>query len=239
MSSIIQVRNLNFGYTSELILKNVNFDIDVGDFVCITGANGCGKSTLLKLLLNIVSPQNGSILIGGQPTKFNNHATKKISYVPQKSTYFNHDFPATVNEIVDLGIGPYFSKIFHKKDVRQKKIDDALSKVGMLNFKDKKIGRLSGGQQQRVIIAKALVSNPQILFLDEPTVGIDNCAVNSICCLLGELNTKYKITILMVTHDVLSIVYHASKIMSFDGVGNVKISKPDDSLLNSLHNEIK
>lgn len=209
--SILEIENLCFNYPDKSILDKITFTINKGDFVCIIGTNGTGKSTLLKLILNILKPSGGTIKIFGESsTKFKSFS--KISYVSQKATSFNLSFPATVEEIVLLGL--YSKKGFFKfTNNNDKELAlNALKRVGMEKFAKHSIGQLSGGQQQRIFIAKALINNPEIIFLDEPTVGIDIKAVDSICCLLGELN-KSGITIVMVTHDISSILYHSNKVL--------------------------
>jgi zinc transport system ATP-binding protein len=203
--------------------------VDKGDFLCVVGTNGTGKSTLLKLILNRLTPVEGEIkLFGELSQKFRDY--KKLAYVSQKATDFNADFPATVEEIVSLGLYSRrgLFKPYSKQD--REKVRDALERVGMYDYHKKLIGQLSGGQQQRVFIAKALVSDPEIIFLDEPTVGIDIKAVDSICCLLGELNSA-GITIVMVTHDISSILYHSNKVLvlSEDGSGEIMSSKDFNS----------
>lgn len=208
---VLEVKDLSFSYPDKSILHRLSFDVESGDFLCVVGTNGTGKSTLLKLILNILQPTEGEIhLLGETPDKFKSY--DKIAYVSQKATSFNRDFPATVEEIVTLGL--YSQKGLFKKYGKEdkEKVASALKRVGMYDYKNRKIGHLSGGQQQRVFIAKALVSSPEIIFLDEPTVGIDIKAVDSICCLLGELN-KSGITIVMVTHDISSILYHSNKVL--------------------------
>lgn len=225
----LEIKDLSFSYPDKSILHRLSFDLDKGDFLCVVGTNGTGKSTLLKLILNRLTPTEGSIKILGQYNqKFNDYGL--IAYVSQKATSFNRDFPATVEEIVRLGLYPrkrLFS-LYNKAD--KELVHNALKRVGMLDYKDKKIGLLSGGQQQRVFIAKALVSDPEIIFLDEPTVGIDVKAVDSICCLLGDLN-KSGITIVMVTHDISSILYHSNKVLMLneDGHGCVMDSNEFNS----------
>lgn len=209
------MKNLDFNYMNSPLIKNANFYVNEGEFVCIVGSNGVGKSTLLKLLLNILKPQSGTININGKSTNKNNH--NKISYISQKATHFNQDFPATVKEIINLGL--YGIKLSSKS--RDKKIEEALTKVNMLNYKNKMIGKLSGGQQQRVFIAKALVSNPNILFLDEPITGIDTNTADSICLLLDKLNKNFKITIIMVTHHYHLLKTHATKLITINDEGNV------------------
>ena len=236
---VLEVKDLSFSYPDKSILHRLSFDVESGDFLCVVGTNGTGKSTLLKLILNILQPTEGEIhLLGETPYKFKSYS--KIAYVSQKATSFNRDFPATVEEIVTLGL--YSQKGFLKKYDKEdkKKVASALKRVGMYDYKDRKIGHLSGGQQQRVFIAKALVFSPEIIFLDEPTVGIDIKAVDSICCLLGELN-KSGITIVMVTHDISSILYHSNKVLvlSEDGEGEIMLADEFNShtILNHLNHK--
>ena len=210
-NKVLEVKDLSFSYPDKSILHRLSFDVDAGDFMCIVGTNGTGKSTLLKLILNQLSPLEGEIkLLGTNSEKYKDFAS--IAYVSQKATNINRDFPATVEEVVSLGL--YSKKGLFKRNTKEDKklIDSALERVGMLDYKHRQIGYLSGGQQQRVFIAKALISNPRIIFLDEPTTGIDIRAVDSICCLLGDLNKNSGITIVMVTHDISSIIYHSNKI---------------------------
>lgn len=211
-NKVLEVKDLSFSYPDKSILHRLSFDVDAGDFMCIVGTNGTGKSTLLKLILNQLSPLEGEIkLLGTNSEKYKDFAS--IAYVSQKATNINRDFPATVEEVVSLGL--YSKKGLFKRNTKEDKklIDSALERVGMLDYKHRQIGYLSGGQQQRVFIAKALISNPRIIFLDEPTTGIDIRAVDSICCLLGDLNKNSGITIVMVTHDISSIIYHSIKIL--------------------------
>ena len=237
----IRDRDLSFSYPDKSILHRLSFDVDAGDFMCIVGTNGTGKSTLLKLILNQLSPLEGEIkLLGTNSEKYKDFAS--IAYVSQKATNINRDFPATVEEVVSLGL--YSKKGLFKRNTKEDKklIDSALERVGMLDYKHRQIGYLSGGQQQRVFIAKALISDPRIIFLDEPTTGIDIRAVDSICCLLGDLNKNSGITIVMVTHDISSIIYHSNKILvlSEDGSGEVMTSEEfnSQSMLTHVHHHL-
>ncbi len=215
--NLIQVRNLSYSYYDAKTLEDISFDILKGEFVCIIGSNGTGKSTLLKLLLGIIPLQEGEILYLGEKT--NEFKKLGISYVSQRATAFNQSFPATVSEVVSLGL------LGFRKD--SKEIKAALEKVGMLESANKLIGNLSGGQQQRVLIAKALVSRPRIIFLDEPTTGIDHHAAGALCCLLAELNEKEQLTVVMVTHDFSLTKSHATKILKLGKNGKLKILNPD------------
>ena len=240
-NKVLEVKDLSFSYPDKSLLHRLSFDVDAGDFMCIVGTNGTGKSTLLKLILNQLSPLEGEIkLLGTNSEKYKDFAS--IAYVSQKATNINRDFPATVEEVVSLGL--YSKKGLFKRNTKEDKklIDSALERVGMLDYKHRQIGYLSGGQQQRVFIAKALISNPRIIFLDEPTTGIDIRAVDSICCLLGDLNKNSGITIVMVTHDISSIIYHSNKILvlSEDGSGEVMTSEEfnSQSMLAHVHHHL-
>ena len=240
-NKVLEVKDLSFSYPDKSILHRLSFDVDAGDFMCIVGTNGTGKSTLLKLILNQLSPLEGEIkLLGTNSEKYKDFAS--IAYVSQKATNINRDFPATVEEVVSLGL--YSKKGLFKRNTKEDKklIESALERVGMLDYKHRQIGYLSGGQQQRVFIAKALISNPRIIFLDEPTTGIDIRAVDSICCLLGDLNKNSGITIVMVTHDISSIIYHSNKILvlSEDGSGEVMTSEEfnSQSMLAHVHHHL-
>ncbi len=240
-NKVLEVKDLSFSYPDKSILHRLNFDVYAGDFLCIVGTNGTGKSTLLKLILNQLSPLEGEIkLLGTNSEKYKDFAS--IAYVSQKATNINRDFPATVEEVVSLGL--YSKKGLFKRNTKEDKklINSVLERVGMLDYKNRQIGYLSGGQQQRVFIAKALISNPKIIFLDEPTTGIDIRAVDSICCLLGDLNKNSGITIVMVTHDISSIIYHSNKILvlSEDGSGEVMTSEEfnSQSILTHVHHHL-
>lgn len=218
---IIKVDNVTFAYGGKEIFSGLSFKAQRGDFLCITGINGTGKTTLLKLLLKSLKPSKGEILID-----YNNN---KIAYVPQKAVSFNQAFPATVEEIVSLGAYP----VKDRTEVL-KKVDWALENVKLSDCKKNLVGRLSGGQQQRVFIAKALAGSPDILILDEPTTGIDNDSLGDICCLIADINTNLNITVLMVTHDVSSIINHANKVLHF-GYNNISLLTSDEFRKNIFH----
>ena len=166
---------------------------------------------MVKLILRILHAKSGKIKIFDKYVDdFNDWG--RIGYVSQNTNSFNAAFPATVEEIVcanlfsRVGIFKRF-KYSHKQEVY-----DALKIVGLENEKDKLIGSLSGGQKQRVFIARALVGKPDMILLDEPTVGIDAKAEDAIYCLLAKLNKDFGITVVMVTHDICAITVHANKL---------------------------
>lgn len=206
MEEVIDIRNVSVYYGSIPALKDVNLKVDRGDFLGIIGPNGGGKSTLLKVLLGLIKPDSGDVRIFGEkPPK----ARKHIGYVPQKSAY-RPDFPANVREVVLMGrLGKHrILKNYTREDLEA--VDNALRKVKMLDFKDRQISELSGGQRQRVFIARALVSEPEILLLDEPVAGIDAMMQKEFYEILAGL--KSKITIIMVSHDLSAVSTYVDKI---------------------------
>ncbi|MFA5479926.1 MAG: ABC transporter ATP-binding protein [Candidatus Muiribacteriota bacterium] len=200
MDTIIKIENLNFGYNNSLVLENINLILKKNDFLAIIGPNGGGKTTLLKLIMGLLKPVSGKIeLLGQEPVI----TRKKIGYVPQHTTN-DEFFPITVEDIVKMGITN--SKTLKENSA---KILDIMDFLDVLKLKNKKIGELSGGQKQRVLIARALVFEPEILILDEPTASIDNEGQHLIYNYLKKLN-KDK-TIIIVSHDLNLILSYAKQ----------------------------
>ncbi len=216
--NIISVKNLKFAYGEEQVFSNVNFNISRGDFVSIIGSNGAGKSTLIKLLLGELSPTGGEITLLGQNMK-NFDKWTKIGYISQSGLSYQRYFPASAEEVVRANL---YSKIglfrFPKKEHNQR-TRDALAMVGMQEYSKSLIGSMSGGQRQKILLARALVSNPEVMILDEPTTGVDEKSSNSFYNLLAELNRDKRLTILMITHDIKSTHQFVTKTMLLeDGV---------------------
>lgn len=201
---IIEIKGVTYRYERDVVLDDINLSIPEGSFTAIVGPNGSGKSTLLKLILGLLKLQKGQITIFGEDiNRFK--GWENIGYVSQKANSFNTGFPATVFEVVASGLTKKLGLFrFMKKDDKDKVLQ-ALEAVGMDHFKIRNIGELSGGQQQRVFIARALVSSPQLLILDEPTVGVDAHNVNAFYQMLEDLNKNRHITLLLVTHDIGTI----------------------------------
>jgi len=208
----IEVKNLSFGYADVLLMDSVSFCVNKGDFAAVIGSNGTGKSTMIKLLLGLLTPLGGEIhLMGEELSSF--HRFSKIGYVPQNSGSSAGSFPATAEEIV---LSSLYSQIGFLKipNRRHKKmVMEALESVGMRQHARSLISELSGGQQQRVMLARVLVNDPEILLLDEPTVGIDAGAVASLMEILHKLNIGKKVTILMVTHDLSHVSPYLNRVL--------------------------
>ncbi|GGN61779.1 metal ABC transporter ATP-binding protein [Oceanobacillus indicireducens] len=209
---IITMHNVSFSYQNKPILDGINFELPKGKFMGLVGPNGGGKTTLVKLILGLLKPDEGNVTLFGIPLeKFQER--NKIGFVSQKANSFNTGFPATVFEVVSTGLTAklgYFT-FFNKQD--KQNILRALELVDMSGFANENIGKLSGGQQQRVFIARALVSEPELLILDEPTVGVDQENVKRFYELLHKLNEEQEITILLVTHDTEIMTEYATDVV--------------------------
>jgi zinc transport system ATP-binding protein len=203
LHEVIKVDNVTYRYNTDLVLENISFKADQGDLLGIIGPNGAGKTTLFCLILGLLEGYQGKITLFNQDIRNNRRALKRIGYIQQKKN-IHQGFPATVEEIVSLGA-------LNRKP-NNDAIIFALKIVGLLEQKDRRIGELSGGQQQRVLIAKALVNEPQLLILDEPTTGIDLETQDKFYSLLRKLNSENNITIILASHDLDAINKLANKI---------------------------
>ncbi len=212
MEKLISIKNVSFSYGSRPVLENINLDIYRGDYMGIVGPNGSGKSTLLKLILGILKPAKGSIKVFGKSVDIFNR-WERVGYVRQKASFFNLGFPATVEEVISANI--HSGKGLFNTSVKRcrERVYEVLSHVNMEEYGGRLIGNLSGGQQQRVFIARALVNSPEVLFLDEPTVGIDLDSQREFYCLLEKLNVNMRITIVMVSHDIGVIAQKVNRIV--------------------------
>jgi len=202
--NVIEIQDLFFQYDRQTVLEDINLTVPKGAFLGLVGPNGSGKSTLIKCVLGLQRPQQGTIrLFGHDIQKFKEW--NKIGFVSQKANSFNTGFPATVFEVVSTGLTSKLGLFRFMKAEHKEKVMKALEAVGMDEFARRNIGELSGGQQQRVFIARALVSEPELLILDEPTVGVDAQNVQNFYTLLETLNKEHGITLLLVTHDTGTI----------------------------------
>lgn len=206
--NVVEVKNLTFGYEDGMLFEDVSFEVAEGDFAAIVGDNGVGKSTMIKLLLGLIKPNQGEIKILGQEVSSIKDFTA-VGYVPQNSGALASSFPASVEEIIKYSV--HNTKL--SKKARGELVDSALIAVGLNEMKHKLMRELSGGQQQRVMLARVLINEPQLLILDEPTVGIDGESVDRLLEILHNLNLEKKVTILMVTHDLQSVAPYINKVL--------------------------
>jgi zinc transport system ATP-binding protein len=196
---IVSVRNLTFGYGSEVVLDRVDLEIQPRDFLAIIGPNGGGKTTLLKVMLGLLRPWSGEVVYrlpsGGDPRG-------RLGYVPQFST-FDKDFPLRVSDMVLLGRlgGRGLLRPWSRQD--RAAADQAIERLGLAGVAGAHVAEISGGQLQRALIARALVADPEVLFLDEPTAAIDAESRETLRALLADLNRR--IPVVVITHDVTAI----------------------------------
>jgi zinc transport system ATP-binding protein len=203
---IVSLQNIRVSYGDVPALEDVTLSIFQHDFLGIIGPNGGGKSTLLKVLLGLVKPDSGNARIFGKPPE---QARSRIGYVSQRP-FFDRDFPASVRDVVMMGryVRAGLCRRYSRAD--RYAAEKALERVGMRGYDDKQIGHLSGGQQQRVFVARALVAEPELLLLDEPTASIDSTMQTEFYELLDEL--KKSLTIVMVSHDIGAVSVYVDKI---------------------------
>lgn len=214
MDKIVEVEGLSFSYDDELILEDIDLEIFNEDFIAFIGPNGSGKSTLMELILGVLKTDSGQIKLFGQSVR-NFAQWTRVGYLAQEVRGFNNSFPATVKEIIAANLYKEMGPFKVLTSDLEAKIEKNLKLVGMLDYKDHQIGNLSGGQKQKVFIARTLVTNPDIIFLDEPLVGVDTESQQEFYDLLAELNTQLQITIVMISHDVHVISDQANKIACF------------------------
>ncbi len=203
--SIIEVSGVTFSYNGKQeALSHITLGIHRGDYIGLIGPNGGGKTTLLKVMLGLLVPDVGSVRLFGEDIK-NFKRWDKIGYVPQKATSFDINFPVTAREVVLMGrYGK--RKLFRRITNEDRRLtEEALRQVDMTAFADRLIGDLSGGQQQRVFIARALVSESEVIFMDEPMTGVDRNAEDEFYDLFRRLNRNLDITLVLVSHDIARI----------------------------------
>lgn len=218
----LEINNVNFSYSKEPVLKNINLELNMGDFAVLTGENGSGKSTLLKLILKELKPDSGSIKMLGLDDRI---PGGKIGYVAQNGTYGNENFPATVEEIVLANLYMQIGRFRFPKARHRHLVNQVLDKLNMGEHKKTMISELSGGMQQRIMLARALVTNPEILILDEPTNGIDSKSVEQLYTILEELHKEQNLTILMVTHSSLKEIKSLTKIFKLSDCNLVQLKE--------------
>ena len=208
----IELENVSFSYGVAPVLENLSFSVKKGEYLGIIGPNGGGKTTLIKIILGLLHPSSGVVKLFG----IDHHDFKekyRIGYVPQRATQDIKEFPATVFEVVRSGRIPrlgFFSR-YSKKDLEG--VERAMEIAGVSWYRNMLVGNLSGGERQRVFIARALASEPDIIVLDEPTVGVDIGAQKTFYEFLASLNRDHKLTIIFISHDIDVISKEATTVL--------------------------
>ncbi|MFC4077202.1 metal ABC transporter ATP-binding protein [Salinithrix halophila] len=211
MDNMLELKELHFSYENQPVLEGVNLTLKRGEFLGLVGPNGSGKSTLIKLALGSLSPDSGEVRLFGEPLR-RFRSWSRIGYVSQKANSFNLGFPATVREVVASGLSGKLGLFRRMKRIHWEAVDRAIEQVDLSGFARRNIGKLSGGQQQRAFIARALVSDPDLLILDEPTVGVDARAAERFYRLLADLHRRQGLSLLLVTHDIGAITTYVDRI---------------------------
>lgn len=199
-------KNLVLGYDKHVVLSNVNFSVDQGEYLCIIGENGSGKTTLMKTILGLIPPISGTVEYGDGLNKM------EIGYLPQQ-TEAQKDFPASVKEVVMSGfVGKMGKRPFYTKGQRLI-CEENLEKMRIANLRNRCYRELSGGQQQRVLLARALCATEKMILMDEPVSGLDPKATEEMYQLIYELNRQNQISVIMISHDINAAVKYGDKIL--------------------------
>jgi zinc transport system ATP-binding protein len=210
MRPYVELDDVAFSYGEVRVLEGINLTVEPGDFLGIIGPNGSGKTTLLRIMLGLLEPTRGTArLFGHPPSSFRQWG--RLGYVPQKAM-LDPALPATVHEVVATGLVPTLGLFGRISGRQRQRIAEVLGHVGMDAHAAARIGALSTGQQQRVLIARALVSNPELLILDEPTGGVDPEAQTSFYALLQHLNRERDVTLILVSHDIGVVAKEVTKL---------------------------
>ncbi|MDR3279665.1 MAG: metal ABC transporter ATP-binding protein [Synergistaceae bacterium] len=193
--ALISCEGVSMAYGGHVVLTGINFNVEMGNYICVVGENGSGKSTLAKGLLRLMPPASGRITYG------DGLVSNRVGYIPQRSPA-GADFPAGVYEVVISGcLARRGFMPFYSKNDRQNAIYN-MKRLDIESLKDKCFGELSGGQQQRVLLARALCSAGSLLILDEPTAGLDPMAAQDFYDIIDELHSRGDMAIVMISHDV-------------------------------------
>jgi zinc transport system ATP-binding protein len=209
---ILEIRDLSVKYQNGVsALENINLDICESDLIALIGPNGAGKSTLLKVILGLIKPTSGSIKLFGCTDLGKN--LKSVGYVPQTALVRDQNSPFTVNETVMMGRTPVAGLLHGLGKSDRQKVDEVLKLFGIYELKERKIGQLSGGQSQRVFLAKAMVAEPKLLLLDEPTSGVDMASKKEFYNILERLNKERQIAVILSSHDVGVVTKIANRVL--------------------------
>lgn len=207
----IEVEDVSFSYNGNPVLEDISFTVEEGEYLGIIGPNGGGKTTLFKLILGLIKPQKGEVRIFGEPLS---SFRKKhlIGYVPQRSIS-DYYFPATIEEVVKSGRTARLGLFRRPSKEDNQAMERVMEITDVAKLRGRLIGQVSGGERQRVFIARALASDPKILILDEPDVGVDVTAQEKFYSFLEDLNSTLGITILLISHDIDVVAHQAKSIL--------------------------
>ncbi|WDV44409.1 ABC transporter ATP-binding protein [Clostridiaceae bacterium M8S5] len=226
MSSAMKIENISFKYTDNLILRDLNFTVDKGEFLGILGPNGCGKTTLLKNMCNLLKPLSGNISVGNENISKTSHKelAKKIAVVHQ---FDNISFDFSVHDIVLMGRMPHQRRFSGETKKDYEVVERCMKVTDSWDLRDKKILQISGGERQRVMLARALAQEPEILLLDEPISHLDIKHQINILNLCKKLNKEDNLTIIITIHDINMALKYCKKIIMMNNGQIEAYDKPE------------
>ncbi|MEW5920884.1 MAG: ABC transporter ATP-binding protein [Bacillota bacterium] len=232
--NVVEIRDLDYAVNGNQILEKINLQIEAGEFVGIIGPNGAGKTTLLRLLLGLIRQTSGQVRIFGLPPAQLGKKREAIGYMPQRPT-FDRRFPLSTLDVVNMGLVTAGSLGCPLTRKQREKARCSLEQVGLAALQNRPFSRLSGGEQQRAFLARAICREPLLLLLDEPNTGLDLPTQHNFFNLLQQLQHKYNLTVVMVSHDLVAIARFAHRLVCINRTMHVH-GKPLD-VLNSPHLE--
>ncbi len=209
-STAVEVRDLSLHLGSQTIFEDISFVVDEGEIAILIGPNGAGKTMLIRSMLNLLSTQTGSVTIFGRDNRDLGPVRHRIGYMPQRLD-FDRTFPITVCEVMLLRLRK--SGFWSNRRTRRDTISTTLARVHAENLIDRRIGRLSGGELQRVLLAYALLTHPDLLFLDEPAAGVDVAGEDTFYELIHHLRREENLTVVMVSHDLDVVFRYADQVL--------------------------
>lgn len=209
---MMNIENLKFNYNGKPVLNGINVDIREGEILGILGQNGCGKTTLLKNLNKNLVPDSGCVILDDNNLEemSKKEIARSVAVVPQTNEI---RFAFTVRDIVSMGRMPFMGTFDGESSKDVDIINDAMEKTGISTFSDRYINTMSGGERQRVIIARALVQNPKILLMDEPTLHLDINTQFDVLDLISQLSKENKLTVVIVSHDLSMVARYCDRVM--------------------------
>jgi ABC-type Mn2+/Zn2+ transport system ATPase subunit len=213
--SSVRFDHVTVAYEQAVGVEDVSFELRPGEFLGIIGPNGSGKTTLLRAVLGLVTPMSGSVTVLGAAGRELARIRRRVGYVPQRRT-IDPQFPITVRDAVVMGLYPMLGSFGHMTADDRRRVEEALVAVNLIGSADHVAGHLSGGQQQRLLIARALVQEPRVLLLDEPTSAVDVASRSAIVDLVRHLHSERGLTTLYVTHDVNEVLPCVDKVLYID-----------------------
>jgi len=227
VSKILEVKNFSAGYENGFVLKDISFDVGVGEFLCILGRNGSGKTTLIKGIQRLIPNIKGEIFIGGEKINELNpkQIARKAAYVPQLSDFI---FQFTVKELIEMARYVHQGRIFKFTELDKKKIEEAMEIAQIRELQDRKIATLSGGERKRVLIARALVQDTPLIFLDEPSAHLDLNFQIEVYKLLYNLCREKRKTIVCTEHNINLVIPFCDRIIFLNKGRIFKEGKPSE-----------